>query len=288
MIDIATLKKEIENNTLLLDDSSFIIFKGKDISSEFIFDQYSHVYANNNMLDIEVLDELADNHINCFGVTNCNLKIFKTEKLEYVPLNFEGWIYCKSVSKNIDENRIVELPKLEKWQLLDYISSKCKISIEQATILVDTYKDLYKLDIESNKLIVFNNNMFNIIEDQLIQKNDYVLFDLVNAILQRDKNKLKLIYNSGLKVDTFAFLSLLIKNFRNVIDIQLARNATAESLGLSGKQFWAIRNYNCNKYSREELIYIYDLLTSMDLRIKTGKINTNKVQDYIVFKIIFL
>lgn len=291
MIDIITLKKEIENNTLFLNNDSFIIFKGKDTSSEFIFDQYYHIYANNNMLNIELIDKLENIYTTCFDVKKCNFKIFKTEKLENIPLNFEGWIYCKSISKEINkqyEDKIVELPKLENWQILDYISSKCKISVEQASILIDSYKDLYKLDIESNKLIIFNNNMFNIIEDQLIQKDDYALFDLVNSILQRDINKLKLIYSSGLKVDIFAFMSLLIKNFKNVIDIQLAKNTTAESLGISGKQFWAIKNYNCNKYSREELIYIYDLLTSIDLKIKTGKINTHILQDYIVFKIIFL
>ena len=73
-----------------------------------------------------------------------------------------------------------------------------------------------------------------------------------------------------------------------VIDIQLAKNASAESLGISGKQFWAIKNFNCNRYSREELIYIYKLLTSIDLYIKTGYMNTDIVKDYIIFKILAL
>ena len=68
----------------------------------------------------------------------------------------------------------------------------------------------------------------------------------------------------------------------------MAKNPTAEALGISGKQFWAIKKYNCNKYSRDELIYIYDMLTSIDLYIKSGYMNTNMIQDYIVFKILFL
>ena len=124
--------------------------------------------------------------------------------------------------------------------------------------------------------------------NQLLSKDEYEIFDITNALLQRDKNKLKLIYQKDIKVDAFAFMALLIKNFKQVIDIQLARNASAETLGMSGKQFWAIQKYNCNRYSREELIYIYKLLTSLDLQIKSGKINTDIIQNYIVFKILAL
>ena len=125
-------------------------------------------------------------------------------------------------------------------------------------------------------------------KDQLLVYNNYKIFDLTNAILQRDIFKLQDIYKSNLKVESFAFLALLIKNFKLVIDIQLARNTTAESLGISGKQFWAIKKYNCNKYSKDELVYIYNMLTSIDLYIKSGYMNTDIVQDYIVFKILSL
>ena len=289
MIELATFKNEIENNRLLFDDNLFI-FIGKDLSSEFIFDQYAHIFINNNFIELNLVDGLYDN-MGFFDIDNSSLEIFKTDKLEYIPKTFKGWIYCKSVSKDIKDNFdscIIELPKLEKWQIVDYISSKCHITIEQAEKLYDEYDNIYKLDIESNKLKIFDDNYFDILSNQLLSKDEYEIFDITNALLQRDKNKLKLIYQKDIKVDAFAFMALLIKNFKQVIDIQLARNASAETLGMSGKQFWAIQKYNCNRYSREELIYIYKLLTSLDLQIKSGKINTDIIQNYIVFKILAL
>lgn len=289
MIELATFKNEIENNTLLFDDNLFI-FIGKDLSSEFIFDQYAHIFINNNFIELNLVDGLYDN-MGFFDIDNSSLDVFKTDKLEYIPKTFKGWIYCKSVSKDIRDNfdkSIIELPKLEKWQIVDYISSKCHITIEQAEKLYDEYDNIYKLDIESNKLKIFDDNYFDILSNQLLSKDEYEIFDITNALLQRDKNKLKLIYQKDIKVDAFAFMALLIKNFKQVIDIQLARNASAETLGMSGKQFWAIQKYNCNRYSREELIYIYKLLTSLDLQIKSGKINTDIIQNYIVFKILAL
>ncbi len=289
MIELATFKNEIENNTLLFDDNLFI-FIGKDLSSEFIFDQYAHIFINNNFIELNLVDGLYDN-MGFFDIDNSSLDVFKTDKLEYIPKTFKGWIYCKSVSKDIRDNfdkSIIELPKLEKWQIVDYISSKCHITIEQAEKLYDEYDNIYKLDIESNKLKIFDDNYFDILSNQLLSKDEYEIFDITNALLQRDKNKLKLIYQKDIKVDAFAFMALLIKNFKQVIDIQLARNASAETLSMSGKQFWAIQKYNCNRYSREELIYIYKLLTSLDLQIKSGKINTDIIQNYIVFKILAL
>ncbi len=288
MIDLVTLKKDIENNSLSLDKNKILIFIGKDKSSEFIFDQYLHEYVNNNNLEIIIENELT-NDIEFF--TANSIRIFKTKKLDQSIFNFKGWIYCNSISssiKNKYDNNIIELPKLEEWQIIDYISTKGNINIEQAKQLFKKYNDLYKANIELNKLSIFNKNNFDAVRDQLFIENEYVVFDLTNAILQRDIEKIQEIYKSNLKVEVFVFLALLIKNFKLVIDIQLAKNSTAESLGISGKQFWAVKRYNCNKYSKDELIYIYNLLTSIDLRIKSGNITIDIVQDYIVFKILLL
>lgn len=287
MIDLVVFKKQIENNTLILDNNSLFIFIGKDKSSEFIFDQYLKIFSSNNNLLINYVQSLECN--NLFDDHN-QIKVFKTDKLDKMSCSFNGWIYCKTISKEIKDaisEYTVELSKLEKWQIIDYISSKCHIEIDQAELLYSNYSDIYKLDIESTKLSIFNKNIFDILNDQL-EQTGYELFDLTNAILQRDLVQLKLLYRSNIKVDTFALLSVLIKNFKQVIDIQLSKNASAESLGISGKQFWAIKKYNCNKYSRDELVYIYKLLTSLDLRIKTGQISSDIIQDYIVFKIISL
>lgn len=290
MINIETIKREIEDNTLVLNNNKCLIFIGKDISSEFIFNQYCHYYADLNNFEISYVEELFDN-IGFFDISNDDLIVYKTDELTSLPRSYAGWVYCKTVSAEIKSSFndiIIELPKLEKWQIIDYITTKNGISIEQSEQLYGEYNNIYKLDIEASKLGLFENNQFDNLLDQLISKEEYEIFDLTNALLQRNINKLRTIYLKGIKVDPFAFMSLLIKNFKQVIDIQLARNATAESVGVSGKQFWAIQKFNCNRYSKQELIYIYNLLTSLDLKIKTGKLNPDTIQDYVVFKIISL
>ena len=70
MIDLVTFKKDIENNTLPLDNKLLIICKGKDISSEFIFTQYVKTFAKNNNLNI-IITEHAIGSI--FGFDKENL-----------------------------------------------------------------------------------------------------------------------------------------------------------------------------------------------------------------------
>ena len=289
MIDIVTFKKSIENNTLLLDNDSVYICIGKDITSEFVFDQYVHTFADNNSLDIVYVDDLVSD-TSFFGTVETDLKVYKTDKLEDVATTFVGWIYCRSMDKNVKStfNNIVEIPKLEKWQIIDYISTKNSIDVNQAEKLYKEYNDIYKLDIEASKLGLFEQPQFNELSDQLFFRPDYQIFDLTNAILQRDVNRLKVYYQQNVDIDTFAFMALLLKNFKQVIDVQLSKNASAESLGISGKQFWAIKKYNCYKYTQAELVYIYKLLTSIDLRIKTGQIDVSTVKDYVIFSIISL
>lgn len=281
MLDLVNVKSEIENNTF---DKKLFICISKYISSDFIFYQYLHTYANKNNLEIQVIEDLDQIIGSIFSIIDDNiLYVFYGDKVNYIPnTNFRLWIRCKSLSKEIKDNydlNILELIKLEDWQIKDYISTKNKISLDESDELIKTYKDLYKLDIESSKLL---NNKFNDIKDQLFYEDNNNIFDLVNALVKRDSNTLKNINTSN--IDPFGFTALLNKNFKQVIDIQLAKNATAESLGISGKQFWAIKNYSCGRYSRDELLYLYKFLNSIDLKIKTGNLDTSIIVDYIISK----
>lgn len=280
MLDIVNIKKEIENNTF---DRNVFICVSKHKTSDFLFYQYLHIYADTNNLEIKVIDDLLSIH-DMFTVENNNIiYVYNCEHLDSIPSfnNKNIWIKCKTYDKNISEDLILELLKLDDWQIKDYISTKYKISIEQSDMLIKSYKDLYKLDIESSKLL---NNKFDDIRDQLLYDEESVIFDLVNALVKRDKEALKKVNLSN--IEPFGLLALLIKNFKQVINIQLAKNATAEALGISGKQFWAIRKYSCGKYAREDLLYIYKFLTDIDLKIKTGKLDTAIMVDYIISKFI--
>ena len=288
MIDIVTLKSEIENNTF---DKNILVLVCKDDSSKFVADQYLRYYARKNDYQIELFDELNDMRSMFTEDSATNIYVHYNDKLDHIPV-VEGklWIITKSISKDIEKNfeDIVKIDKLEEWQIKDYVATTTHITEAQAEELMSIYKDIVKLDIEIKKLQIFKNNEFDNLIDQLIFSEDKPIFDLVNALIKRDKEALSIFIRSNTRVDPFPFLALLLKNIRFVIDIQLAKNATAESVGINSKQFWAISKYSCGHYTREELLYLYDILTQIDYKIKSGNIDTSYVVDYIISKFLNL
>ena len=89
----------------------------------------------------------------------------------------------------------------------------------------------------------------------------------------------------SLNVEPMALLAILYKSFRNVIDIQLNKNATAESTGMSSKQFFAVK-FNVGKFSSERLIANFDTLVSIDLRLKNGLLEHEKIIDYLLINLL--
>ena len=288
MIDLATLKTEIEENTF---NSKLLICKCKDITSKFIAEQYLHYYARANNFEIVEREDIEYSR-NTWGTEESCVFIHKTDELTVKPTTEDNiWIITSKIKAKLAKELaeyIVEIPKLEEWQLKDYVATSCRITEELAEQLMEAYKDIYKLDIEINKLKIFSQNMFNELTDQLLYQVDQPIFDLTNALVKRDKQALTKFIESGTEVDPFALTSLLLKNFRNIINIQLAQNPTAESTGLTGKQFYAIQRYSCGHYNREELLYIYSVLTQIDSQIKSGNLDTSHVINYIIGKFLII
>ena len=113
------------------------------------------------------------------------------------------------------------------------------------------------------------------------------MFNLTNAIIKRDKDKIAEIYceRHNIDISEMGLLTILYTNFRNIISVQMGKNATAESLGLKQNQFNAIR-WNCGKYSNAELLEIFKMLTSLDLWVKDGTLAVSDLIDYTLVKIV--
>ena len=87
--------------------------------------------------------------------------------------------------------------------------------------------------------------------------------------------------------DEIGFLTLLYNNFRNVLRVQLNPSVNPESIGLNQKQFWAIK-YNCNFYNKDQLMKIFNLITEIDKKIKTGQMEVKYIIDYVITSILCL
>ena len=113
------------------------------------------------------------------------------------------------------------------------------------------------------------------------------IFIFTNAIASKDYNMLKSIYKEIERADItdFYLLTVLLKNFRNIIMVQLNSNPTPETTGLDSKQMYAIKRIP-RVYSPDQLVKIFDFLCDIDRQVKEGELPSQLVVDYLTVKIL--
>lgn len=300
-MDIRELKESIENKSL--PDNIFYIFKVKSFPS-FIVDQYIKAISDIKNLEISYLQEdsslFKDNKDLFISSSNKNeLIIYKTDKIEKKYSDIKSKDNLIIVTKEIDEDvitkyftNIVEIPELEKWQIISYAKSISK-GIEDFYIenLVDYYKNnIYKLDNELSKYSLFTETQRKFLFEQAMNNNEADLvgsndiWGMIGALQKRDKEGFKKYYSLFQSTDTLGILSLFYQNFKKLISVWLEKNPTPESTGLKSNQIWAIKNLPIN-YSKNELIDLVDFLSDLDYNIKCGKIPADIAKDYILIRI---
>ena len=118
--------------------------------------------------------------------------------------------------------------------------------------------------------------------------SNLTIFDLSNAIMKKDTKSaldvLKVFPYIDSKPDIW-LLSILLGNFKRVIDIQLNPNAKAADIGMSDKQYWAVKKNNVGIYSNNDLIDIYKFLTELERKFKFDGISASQLVDYMICKI---
>lgn len=295
-MNLEELKQTIETNSKNI---PLLIAVCKDETAEFIFHQYLHHYIAQNNLSFKVIDDVSIVSRPSLFSTNTNLFYVcytnKLTKLE-MPKDCFVWIRCKSISDDVQlqfKDYIVVIDKLDPWQIKDYVYTVCnKVPHSELDYLLKIYdKNIYRIENEIQKISIFDNQdrIYPIIQSQLYTDiSEFNIFDLVNSLVKYDIKALTKILQeiSNIDIDVFGLLKLLITNFRRVIDIQLSKNPSAQTLGMTDKQFWAIKKYSCGIYTRKQLLEIYTFLTACDYDIKSGRITTDVLLSYIIIKII--
>ncbi len=295
-MNLEELKQTIETNSKNI---PLLIAVCKDETAEFIFHQYLHHYIAQNNLSFKVIDDVSIVSRPSLFSTNTNLFYVcytnKLTKLE-MPKDCFVWIRCKSISDDVQlqfKDYIVVIDKLDPWQIKDYVYTVCnKVPHSELDYLLKIYdKNIYRIENEVQKISIFDNQdrIYPIIQSQLYTDiSEFNIFDLVNSLVKYDIKALTKILQeiSNIDIDVFGLLKLLITNFRRVIDIQLSKNPSAQTLGMTDKQFWAIKKYSCGIYTRKQLLEIYTFLTACDYDIKSGRITTDVLLSYIIIKII--
>jgi DNA polymerase III delta subunit len=311
-ITLEDLKNEILNKHL---SKNLLVFKYDD--NKFLCQQYIKAISEVLKLDLyyaEDINECVPDLL--FDGNSKYLYVYDVDKLDPEELQTEGVqsildnninliIVCNKI---VNENRpigtgidglqfnTVVFPKLLEWQIMDYMAQKCKMDANTLSWLYKVTKgDIYRIENELQKLSIFDGfdqtNMFNQInsENGYIDLNPFDIFSLTNGLIKRDFNSVKNVLHDieYMDVEPVGLVTIMLKNVKNVIDMQMDSSATPEKLGMQPRQFNAIK-YNMNKYTNQQLINVYKFLLDIDYNLKSGNLCLNNKQflDYLICNIL--
>lgn len=296
MNDIMNLKHNIKEQNV---SDSFKIFIYED--NTFAVNQYIDTIAKIKNVDIKYINSLSDlNTDDIFDdLSQDVLYVLNVDKLlpPYVdPLKLNNVIVkCKSIDVSITNqyaDYVYKFPKLQQWQIHDLVKTLTNLDEKKVNWLCEVSNwNVYRLYYETLKLKLFpdTNSAFELfnMEDAYSDLSNYNIFNFITAITKKDLNTIVDILKNinNIDIEPYGVLTLLLKQFRAIIDIQMNPKASAESLNMSSKQFYAIR-MNCGKFDNNKLIDIYEKLTSIDLMLKSGELDNNKIIEYLLINIL--
>lgn len=200
-------------------------------------------------------------------------------------------ILILSCQKLDNKKNIVKLVK-EKCKLVDteinlkeFIKNKCKgYKIDNVTIdylISNTLEDINNISNELDKLLALTSDTKEIkksdIDLVVIKKIDNNIFELIDAIISKNKKKSFEIYNNMINYgeDVFKIFVSLSNQIRLIYQVKslkkLSNDEITKILNLkNSKQVAAIR-YKIDKYTSGELLDYLHKLSIMDEQLKTGK-----------------
>lgn len=293
-MDIKLLKEKIKTNTL---DDSALILVYQDIP--YVCHQYINNICKNKQLEKIQIEKLSDiiNDDNLFDTKNSILFVYNIDKLdENIPEDIKNLVViCKQVVTHSVAANVVKIDKLLDWQIEDYVKIRLPgISHSQAKWLCDISKyNIYRLEKECDKLSIFTEELQQILFNQMNAENAYCdlnnlnIFNFTTAIVNKDYRIISEILEniSYIDIEPVGVCSSLLKQYRALIDVKFS-NQWNMSLSCSEKQFNYLKHNNANNYNADNLIEIYEKLTSIDYLLKSGYLPENYIIDYLLIAIL--
>ena len=294
--------RELKNKILAQEALSFpLLFINCD--NDYLIKSYVKKIAENNSLtikEIESIKEMVDIESGMFKEVDY-LYIYKLNNdynLSKEQLKDYKIILISDTDRKDSDIEKVVFNKLENWQIEAYVQTLLPgLDNQEGSWLCKNAKyDIWRLDNEASKLNIFDkkdqSKILTAINDDngYVDLNELTIFNLSNAIMNKDMLGIKKVVEDidNIDVEGTGLVTILLKNFLNIINIQTNSKATAQSLGMSEKQFRYLQYNQCNKYSNEELFNIYNFLTDIDYKLKSGllEMTNNQLNYYVLSHII--
>ena len=292
----------MKNKILAQEALSFpLLFINYD--NDYLIKSYIKKIAENNSLtikEIESIKEMVDIESGMFKEVDYLYiyKLSKDDNLSKEQLkDYKIILISDTDKKDSDIDRVV-FNKLENWQIEAYVQALLPgLDNREVSWLCKNAKyDIWRLDNEASKLNIFDKKdqskiLMAINDDNgYVDLNELTIFNLSNAIMNKDMLSIKKVVEDidNIDVEGTGLVTILLKNFLNIINIQTNSKATAQSLNMSEKQFRYLQYNQCNRYSNEELFNIYNFLTDIDYKLKSGllEMTNNQLNYYVLSHII--
>jgi hypothetical protein len=298
-MNLSQLKDNINNNRCIKLPLIFI----NENDNNFLIKTYIYAISKNNSLKIKKVDnlnEIIDIENSMFKEDNY-LYIYEFKKDDIIQKKlidqYNIIIISSNDIKDLDIEKVI-FNKLEPWQIQDYIKQLIPglNDLEIDWLCKNSKYDIYRLNNEADKINIFEKKDQNIIFKDINEDNGYsdlnelTIFNLSNAILIKDMVTIKKVIKdiNNIDIEGTGLVTILLKNFLNILDIQTNRQSSSSNLGIGEKQFKYIKYNQCNKYSDKELFDIYTFLTSIDYKLKSGLLDmTNHQLTYYILSNIF-
>ena len=294
--------RELKNKILASEALSFPLLFIND-NNNYLIKSYIKEIAKNNSLvikEINSIKEMVDIESGMFKEADY-LYVYKLNKDDVFSeeqLKDYKIILISDTDKKDSNIEKVVFNKLENWQIEAYIQALIPgLDNQEVSWLCKNAKfDIWRLDNEASKLNIFDKKDQSKIlmainnDNGYVDLNELTIFNLSNAIMNKDMVGIKKVIEDidNIDVEGTGLVTILLKNFLNIINIQTNSRATAQSLGMSEKQFRYLQYNQCNKYSNEELFNIYNFLTDIDYKLKSGllEMTNNQLNYYVLSHII--
>lgn len=289
-MSLKDFKKSIEQNDICSGGQIFCDPVG------FISRQYINKIGNvlhKDIIYVQSLNEVCV-QTNLFGkIVFPEIRVFVTKEITN-PIKLED--YCYVICSSCKNNDYLEIPKLEKWQLIDYLSYGASDVIPKSdleALCEACNSDIYLLDLELSKFKIFDKNfkqsMFNnLLENNQLRKS-YVenIFDFTNALLDRDISTLVKIYSSmsNYDIEPLGVVTIMYTQLKRIILVGFNKNPTEQNTGLSSKQIYAIRK-NLYKYDSKHVLDCFRCVCEAEKLLKEGLLNNSQLLDYVVVNLL--
>lgn len=304
-VELSVLKKELESgkinsyqkvfiytdNTFLVDQYIDEIELIKEVEKVYIQD-VSELYMTSDIFNIH------DKYL--YVYKNADLKNISFEKIQLDNVI----IVSKGIDKEVEEElkrntriQLVKFPEAQAWQTVAYMHLLAPgLDIEHLKWLHELAGgDIYLIKNELEKIGFFNVKEQKSLLTDIFNSGGYdiltntSIYNLVNAIVKRDLSAIGDTWKSLTLQDMepATLINNLLYSLKNIMGIQMTKSPTAKMLGLKENQFKALMYYK-DKYSDEQLINIYDFLTSIDYEMRLGNLSMDKSRllDFILCNVV--